>query len=133
VRNKARGFTLIELLVVIAVIAILAAILFPVFISARESARKGACISNMKQLGSAIALYADANDGRLPLYDNGWSGENRRMWFDCIDRFLKAGKIYRCPSLPIPESKDWYKAAGKNNRVYGYGVPAPHMFRSAGK
>src|SRR6187401_1567965 len=60
-----RGFTLIELLVVIAVIAILAAILFPVFAQAREAARKASCQSNLKQLGIAIAMYSQDYDGHL--------------------------------------------------------------------
>src|SRR5215467_6546992 len=59
---KRRGFTLIELLVVIAIIAILAAILFPVFAQARESARKTTCLSNLKQLGIGMAMYASDND-----------------------------------------------------------------------
>ena len=61
--NKHRGFTLIELLVVIAIIAILAAILFPVFQSVRENARRAACTSNMKQIGLAAHMYMDDNDG----------------------------------------------------------------------
>jgi len=61
-----RGFTLIELLVVIAIIAILAAILFPVFAQAREKARQTACVSNLKQLGIAFQLYASDNDGNIP-------------------------------------------------------------------
>lgn len=61
-----RGFTLIELLVVIAIIAILAAILFPVFAQAREKARQTQCLSNLKQLGTAFAAYASDNDGRIP-------------------------------------------------------------------
>jgi len=65
--NRSRaGFTLIELLVVIAIIAILASILFPVFSRARESARKAACISNLKQLGTAVLLYCGDYDGMLP-------------------------------------------------------------------
>lgn len=64
-RNK-RGFTLIELLVVIAIIAILAAILFPVFARAREAARKSNCQSNMKELGTAMALYYGDYDAMLP-------------------------------------------------------------------
>src|SRR5438270_9796759 len=62
-RIQKRGFTLIELLVVIAIIAILAAILFPVFAQAREAARKAACQSNLKQIGSALAMYRDDYDG----------------------------------------------------------------------
>lgn len=65
-RSK-NGFTLIELLVVIAIIAILAAILFPVFAAAQDSARKTACLSNLSQLGKASLMYQDDNGGRLPL------------------------------------------------------------------
>ncbi|HEY3415088.1 MAG TPA: prepilin-type N-terminal cleavage/methylation domain-containing protein [Armatimonadota bacterium] len=63
-KNK-RGFTLIELLVVIAIIAILAAILFPVFAKARNRARNAACVSNLKQIGNALVMYGDDNDGFL--------------------------------------------------------------------
>ena len=63
---RRRGFTLIELLVVIAIIAILAAILFPVFAQARDSARQSACLSNMKQLGTALMLYGQDYDETLP-------------------------------------------------------------------
>ena len=61
-KNKKQGFTLIELLVVIAIIAILAAILFPVFAQAREKARQTNCLSNCKQLGTALQLYTDDYD-----------------------------------------------------------------------
>ena len=65
-----KGFTLIELLVVIAIIAILAAILFPVFAQAREKARQTSCLSNLKQIGTATMLYADDYDECLPLMLN---------------------------------------------------------------
>src|SRR6266498_3504443 len=65
-RNRLTGFTLIELLVVIAIIAILAAILFPVFARARESARRAACLSNLKQLGTAFQMYAQDYDETFP-------------------------------------------------------------------
>src|SRR5687767_12004527 len=63
---RRRGFTLIELLVVIAIIAILAAILFPVFAQARESARKTGCLSNLKQIGIAVQMYLTDYDDRYP-------------------------------------------------------------------
>jgi|GEM_PF-1001441 len=64
--RKVRGFTLIELLVVIAIIAILAAILFPVFLSAKKSAARSACLNNFKQMGSAVSMYVDDHCGRFP-------------------------------------------------------------------
>src|SRR5215831_18242522 len=70
-----RGFTLIELLVVIAIIAILAAILFPVFARAREAARKTSCLSNMKQLGLASQMYKQD-------YDESYA-DSRSYWADC--------------------------------------------------
>src|SRR6266516_7867616 len=65
-RRSGRGFTLIELLVVIAIIAILAAILFPVFAQARDSARQTTCLNNCKQLGTALQMYAQDYDEGLP-------------------------------------------------------------------
>jgi len=65
---KRHGFTLIELLVVIAIIAILAAILFPVFAKAREKARQSSCLSNLKQLGLACLSYAQDYDERWATY-----------------------------------------------------------------
>src|SRR5438132_6444016 len=66
VRIRVRAFTLIELLVVIAIIAVLAAILFPVFAQAREKARSAGCLSNVKQLGTAVQMYVQDYDERLP-------------------------------------------------------------------
>src|SRR5881296_3938324 len=66
---RRKGFTLIELLVVIAIIAILAAILFPVFAQARAKARQAVCLSNMRQLGTGLTMYAQDYDETLPLND----------------------------------------------------------------
>ncbi|MBW3624057.1 MAG: DUF1559 domain-containing protein [Armatimonadetes bacterium] len=100
----ARGFTLIELLVVIAIIAILAAILFPVFAKAREKARQTACLNNMKQLGTGFSMYIDDWDGTYPQPDgpNGWvvtSGHfNINVKKGSIFPTVKTEEAYKCPS-----------------------------------
>ncbi len=101
-RATQAGFTLIELLVVIAIIAILAAILFPVFAKAREKARQASCTSNLKQIGLAFAQYATDHDGRLPTYCDGRSGiyPNGLWWFHVIQPYMMNGQILQCPSGP---------------------------------
>jgi prepilin-type N-terminal cleavage/methylation domain-containing protein/prepilin-type processing-associated H-X9-DG protein len=95
-RSAKRGFTLIELLVVIAIIAILAAILFPAFARARESARRISCASNMRQLGSAVAQYVQENDEIMPT-----GLQNPSVtWRQVIYPFVNDANIYRCPSNP---------------------------------
>jgi prepilin-type N-terminal cleavage/methylation domain-containing protein/prepilin-type processing-associated H-X9-DG protein len=100
-RRNPAGFTLIELLVVIAIIAILAAILFPVFAQAREKARQASCSSNLKQLGVAMRMYQDDYDGRhIPAYDfgYGWRKCPFKIWPDFIQPYVKNIDIFACPS-----------------------------------
>lgn len=93
---KQRGFTLIELLVVIAIIAILAAILFPVFAQAREAARKSSCASNVKQLSLATLMYIQDYDERYP--SDQWGTNNADPWWILIQPYTKNGGIVDCPS-----------------------------------
>jgi prepilin-type N-terminal cleavage/methylation domain-containing protein/prepilin-type processing-associated H-X9-DG protein len=96
---KKRGFTLIELLVVIAIIAILAAILMPVFARAREQARKSACLSNLKQIGSAILMYAQDYDEMLnPVATGTCPGPFAFGWADIIFPYIKNAQVFDCPS-----------------------------------
>ncbi|MBQ0106041.1 MAG: DUF1559 domain-containing protein [Armatimonadetes bacterium] len=107
------GFTLIELLVVIAIIAILAAILFPVFAQAREKARQTNCLSNMKQLGTAITLYNDDYDETYPNSPEG-AYHNAKVdpgvygtdispftWVSKIYPYVKNWNMYTCPSSKV--------------------------------
>ncbi|RYG69396.1 DUF1559 domain-containing protein, partial [bacterium] len=96
-----RAFTLIELLVVIAIIAILAAILFPVFGRARENARRSSCQSNLKQIGLAIEQYKNDFDGyTLPATQdvNGTTSGGNRSWPSLIFSYVKNEQIFVCPS-----------------------------------
>ena len=110
-----KGFTLIELLVVIAIIAILAAILFPVFARARENARKSTCQSNLKQMAMGVLQYTQDYDERTPgAYGNSfqsWGGTNQPgpvsgwtwaggwwSWCDLIYPYVKNTGVFRCPS-----------------------------------
>jgi prepilin-type N-terminal cleavage/methylation domain-containing protein len=112
-RPKNRGFTLIELLVVIAIIAILAAILFPVFAQARDKARQSACLSNVKQIALGIAMYRQDWDGHGPFA--GWppgakgqfnvhspTSDYHDEWQFTIQPYLKNAGVLRCPSDKTP-------------------------------
>jgi prepilin-type N-terminal cleavage/methylation domain-containing protein len=124
-RNR-KGFTLIELLVVIAIIALLAAILFPVFAEAREKARQTACLNNNKQLGLAFVMYLGDYDETYPLgfgYAGGWLWDRyhatphdwrasvplnsplhqayQAHWSNAVQPYMKSDGIYACPSASL--------------------------------
>lgn len=111
-----RAFTLIELLVVIAIIAILAAILFPVFAQAREAARSTACLSNLRQMSTGVAMYMQDYEA-YPLYS---SGPDR--WHSLIQPYIKNGGIFLCPSSGASQ----YVV-----RNMGYGYNHQYLARSA--
>jgi prepilin-type N-terminal cleavage/methylation domain-containing protein/prepilin-type processing-associated H-X9-DG protein len=91
------GFTLIELLVVIAIIAILAAILFPVFAKAREKARQTSCLSNEKQLGLGMMQYTQDNDESFMPGDNSATGMHGHGWGARIYPYVKSTQVFACP------------------------------------
>lgn len=148
---RRRAFTLIELLVVIAIIAILAAILFPVFAKARERANKTACISNLNQITKGILLYCDDNEGKFPRGMDWWDKTNYpelsnanppvpllwagnpvkdTKWKDedgPIGAYLKTRDVWRCPSdkgiYGVP-GNSLYKQANSS-----YMWPSPLAFK----
>lgn len=125
-RNR-EGFTLIELLVVIAIIAILAAILFPVFARARRAAMKTNCLNNLKQIGTAVNMYQSDWDDRYPLasgpgreferiFTIAWnyrtnSNTGERRWLqNVVAPYAKNKKIFMCPAMG--EDGKWYTSSG---------------------
>ncbi|HSV72955.1 MAG TPA: DUF1559 domain-containing protein [Chthonomonadales bacterium] len=129
---RRRAFTLIELLVVIAIIAILAAILFPVFARARESARRTSCLSNMKQLMLAFHQYASDHDGRVPFHGRDWwhphaycedvpmpnpgrfgtwgacGNRSTATWRSIVWPYVRNAGVFTCPSFEMPDETLWH-------------------------
>lgn len=126
-KKKVQGFTLIELLVVVAIIGILAAILFPVFARARENARRSSCMSNLKQIGLGVMMYAQDYDERLPMWTytrpRPWESQydisgttTQFIWFYALLPYVKNWQLFNCPS-----GADAQKFTGLYNSRMGYG------------
>ena len=122
-RSTRQGFTLIELLVVIAIIAILAAILFPVFARARENARRSSCQSNLKQVGLGILQYVQDYDEKYPSGEMGYTTTGtpigQQTWDTVIQPYVKSGQLIVCPSdsagTPSPTVHPIYGANAKRS------------------
>jgi prepilin-type N-terminal cleavage/methylation domain-containing protein/prepilin-type processing-associated H-X9-DG protein len=133
-RTRKVGFTLIELLVVIAIIAILAAILFPVFAQAREKARQISCLSNTKQIGLGLAMYVQDYDEQMPAANAAINAINGGQcsvipYEDQIAPYIKSKPLFVCPSDSLPragtncfwDGNDYNAAAGAGKQIRSYG------------
>jgi prepilin-type N-terminal cleavage/methylation domain-containing protein/prepilin-type processing-associated H-X9-DG protein len=141
--GRRSAFTLIELLVVIAIIAILAAILFPVFAQAREKARQTQCLSNMKQLGTALMQYVQDYDETYPPYAGPISAQRPDLYmWSIFQPYVKNGNVLRCPSDPSPlawdpkRPGDWapaFVAGGSQVWNASYSTLDPGVFSARGQ
>lgn len=110
--NKLRGFTLVELMACIAIIALLAAVIFPVFVQARRKSYQATCLSNLRQLGMAFSMYAHDFDGKfaygcdpLDKYSDYWKGDQEAeaisklpLLEDLLNPYIRNKKVWHCPA-----------------------------------
>ena len=119
-RPSPKAFTLIELLVVIAIIAILAAILFPVFARARENARKTSCASNLKQIGLGLMQYTQDYDEKWPVHEDAYrlAGGAPSSWDIVAQPYIKSTQLIVCPSDSGPNFDLTASGFGIRKRSY---------------
>ncbi len=133
-RSCRSGFTLIELLVVIAIIAILASILFPVFAQAREKARQTACISNLKQVGTALMMYTQDYDEVLPHHAgdpaNFLAANAVSNWARAIVPYSKNEQMLICPSAPMDPRQGVLAPTVNRTSFQGNGVVLSRLGKS---
>ncbi len=133
-RQRRSGFTLIELLVVIAIIAILAAILFPVFARAREKARQSSCQSNLKQIGLAATMYAQDYDETMVTSWRISNDQNGTTWADMLMPYIKNLQMLDCPSSGLKVSLINTTWGGQtiSRTAMSYGINACYWGGTAG-
>jgi prepilin-type N-terminal cleavage/methylation domain-containing protein len=119
--RRNQGFTLIELLVVIAIIAILAAILFPIFMTAKQAGYRASCVSNLEQIGKGLKMYSQDHNGRYPTMDNP-QGQYLYSWPDQMSRYVAKGRgVFICPiDKPLQDTNNLLRSAAWNFRPYPY-------------
>lgn len=120
-----RGFTLIELLVVIAIIAVLAAILFPVFLSAKEHARQTQCLSNLRQLAISFQSYCGDNNGIMPAV--GTTGEENHNWCGCEGPQIARCNLRNAQIYPYVKNLDIFQCPSDKNQKGRY-ISDPALF-----
>ncbi|RYX84130.1 DUF1559 domain-containing protein [bacterium] len=119
--GRKSAFTLIELLVVIAIIAILAAILFPVFARARENARRTSCLSNLKQVGLGIMQYTQDYDETMVVIFGDTTNYPTQVfpyWIELIQPYVKSRQLFTCPSVTSPNARYYQSSNGVAKSYY---------------